>query len=406
MNSKNIKVVDEHNIDRSANVLFAFALEGSEFVSYSIERDAENSNIFVSKIIKNLDNTFSMLDVDNLEEKSKLNDIVKKLITSSVENQADKLSGDSVTLADGKVVKFINVFFNKEQRINVQKTYITTVKKEVVRVVEKYYDIEVVSEKTETTDIFPNVFPVIEETPSKEEVVETVQPVVNTQPTEVVSPVLSTPTVELPKSVEENEFAPFGSQSATSNGDVNLQSASKPVVESSSVNVVPSETVSPAPAVVEPITVSNPQPEATLPAQNPVVDKPLEDPTVVIPTPVGTQPVNNTNTDTLVFNASKESNLNAALGELSNSAATIPVENIEPIREFGVEEPVNSPVNVQQPVTQPVPPAVSDETSVSGSTQKAGFANSKFFMVVAIAFFLASCVFLGYEVFNYFQLTK
>ena len=39
-------------------------------------------------------------------------------------------------------------------------------------------------------------------------------------------------------------------------------------------------------------------------------------------------------------------------------------------------------------------------------TKKAGFANSKFFMLVAIAFFLASCIFLGYEVFNYFQLTK
>ena len=46
MNSKNIKVVDEHNIDRSANILFAFELDGSGYVSYSIERDAENNNIF------------------------------------------------------------------------------------------------------------------------------------------------------------------------------------------------------------------------------------------------------------------------------------------------------------------------------------------------------------------------
>ena len=37
---------------------------------------------------------------------------------------------------------------------------------------------------------------------------------------------------------------------------------------------------------------------------------------------------------------------------------------------------------------------------------KSGFANNKFFMVIAIMFFVASCVFLGYEVFNYFQVTK
>ena len=52
-----------------------------------------------------------------------------------------------------------------------------------------------------------------------------------------------------------------------------------------------------------------------------------------------------------------------------------------------------------------VQPEVADPNSNTG-TGKAGFANSKFFMVVAVAFFLASCIFLGYEVFNYFQLIK
>ena len=54
----------------------------------------------------------------------------------------------------------------------------------------------------------------------------------------------------------------------------------------------------------------------------------------------------------------------------------------------------------------PTPVAPAQPNVVPGVTNKAGFANSKFFMVVAVAFFLASCIFLGYEVFSYFQLTK
>lgn len=99
--------------------------------------------------------------------------------------------------------------------------------------------------------------------------------------------------------------------------------------------------------------------------------------------------------------------MNAALGEVANSN-TIPVENIQPIREFGVDEPINNQPLVT-PILQPeVAPIVQPEISSQPKvlTKKSGFANNKFFMLIAIAFFLASCVFLGYEVFNYFQLTK
>ena len=41
---RNVKVIDEHNIDRSANIVFALELEGSEYVVYWIERDEESNN--------------------------------------------------------------------------------------------------------------------------------------------------------------------------------------------------------------------------------------------------------------------------------------------------------------------------------------------------------------------------
>ena len=75
MNNKNIKIVDEHNIDRSAIVMFGFVLEGSEYVSYSIERDVDNSNIFISKVLKNIDGTYNMMDIEDTAEKSKLVEI-------------------------------------------------------------------------------------------------------------------------------------------------------------------------------------------------------------------------------------------------------------------------------------------------------------------------------------------
>ena len=69
----------------------------------------------------------------------KLNSIVMGLVESSVKSSADKLPSDTLSLSDGKLIKFISVIFNKEQKIEVRKTYVTTVKKEVTVVAEKYF---------------------------------------------------------------------------------------------------------------------------------------------------------------------------------------------------------------------------------------------------------------------------
>ena len=375
MNSKNIKVIDEHSIDRNANIMFAFELEGSEYVTYWIERDEDNSNIFVSRVIKNIDNTYSMLDVDDTNEKNKLNEIIKALITNSVESQADKLAGNSVTLGDGKVIKFIAVSFNKEQRLNIPKTYITTVKKEVIRVAEKYYYVEVVVEQPKVVE---NIFPTVNESSND------IFPEIPVQPTPVVveQPQVVEPVLEMPVITE----TPVVTPTVSVEPPVQVLPTEVPVVEAM-----------PASVVVEPITVTQPTPVvAETPVIEPVVVQPMPEPAAVVMPQEEQQP--------LVFNASKETNLNAALGEVA-STATIPVENIQSVREFGIDAPV-SQTTVVTPEPQPV--AVNDGTSNVGvpASKNGGFANSKFFMFVAIAFFLASCVFLGYEVFSYFQITK
>jgi len=387
MNNKIVKTVDEHNIDRDANVMFAFDLEGSEYVSYRIGRDEEQDNLFISKVLKNLDGTFNMVNIDDSNEKSKLNSIVTSLVGSAVKSPADKLPGDTVSLSDGKTIKFISVGFNKEQKIEVRKTYVTTVKKEVSRVAEKYYDVVVVKEEPKVVeDIFPTV------TPVTEVVQEEVRPVEVVTPTPVVeSSVLSTPVLEV------------------SNVQQQVVVSETPIVNTQVVQS--SVSAQPVTPVVETVPVSQPVvnvvlpvPEVVAPVQDvPIVQQPsiVASQSVIVPEPMPS--ALSAEQQPLIFDASKETNLNAALGEVA-SAETIPVENIAPVREFGVETPVQSVVSPQPAVAPMVQPAVASETKKL--TKKAGFANSKFFMLVAIAFFLASCIFLGYEVFNYFQLTK
>lgn len=381
MNSKNIKVVDEHGIDRDASVMLGFELDGSGYVIYSIDRDNDNSNIFISKVLKNFDNTFSMIDIDSSDEKNKLVDIVKMLITSAVESQEDRCNNDFITLNGGKTVKFLSVIFNKEQRINVQKTYITTVKKEVVRVVEKYYDISSVFEKPKTVnDIFPEIEPVNSSVNVAEPVVMPSTPVVEVKTENVQNDinnnVLNNLNTNVDRSVNEQNVSSFSSVNSINN----TSSIVEPIVN----NVLPENNVNVESPVIEPIKVENPL------NMEPVLNN--------------NESINsNPTSEMLVFNASKETNLNEALGEVA-STSTIPVENIEPIREFGVEQPV---VN-QQVVVPQVDNSnnVASGAVVNNVSKKAGFVNHKFFSLIAISFFLASCIFLGYEVFNYFQLTK
>ena len=160
MKSKNVKVVDQNNIDRDATVMFAVDLEGSEYVVYWIERDDDENNVFVSKVLKNTDGTSNLLDIESPEEKAKVSEVAKAFITKSVKDEADKLAGTSVTLDNGRVINLVNVSFNKEQRFNVQKAYITTVKKEVTRVTEKYYDVMLEEPVKVVEEVFPTVAPV------------------------------------------------------------------------------------------------------------------------------------------------------------------------------------------------------------------------------------------------------
>ena len=402
MESKIVKVIDEHSIDRDANIICCIDVDGSDYVVYWIERDADNDNIFVSKLLKNLDGTSNMINIDDTMEKSKISNIIKELITYSVNNEADKLSTKSVALPSGKNVGISSVLINREQNINVQKTYITTVKKSVTKVSEEFYTVELVEKETENviqpdTSIFEDINVIAPEVVAPIELPQETPVVPEAEVISQVTPVIPTPSVVLPEPVvvpEVNTVEPI------------LE------VKEPEVSVMPVEPVNSLPA--EPIL---PEVEKA-PEVEPKVEV-LEEPTLIIPTPVISEPeapvvlepviepvpevkvadsvIPTPVENKIVFDASKETNLNVALGEVS-AETPIAVDNVEPIREFGVDE--------SKVVSEIVEPLKEVDSSSKSSSGNGGFANKKFFIVVALTFFVASCVFLGYEVFQYFQLAK
>lgn len=397
MKNKNVKVIDEHGIDRKASVVFSVDVDGSDYVVYWIERDTDNDNIFVSKLIKNIDGTSNMMNIEDSMEKGKISDIVKELIKYSIDNESNKLTNKTVSLPSGKIVNISSVLINKEQNINVQKTYITTVKKAVTKVSEEYFDYK---EEEPVVNNDPQIFPVVDSVMEEKPVEPAIFP---NDPVSVTNDNLISPETVVP----EAPVAPVVPDILPTE-PVNLINPSLDI-NSSSLNNVQSD-----PVVTENETPSNPEPVTPIipsvvePQIQPITDNQNVTPAVTEPqikesfinfsTPVSSNPEPSLNSEnSLIFDASKESNLNEALGEVSSSSS-IPVSNVQPIREFGVDD-----IKPAETV-QPAQALNNTENNQAGS--KLGFANNKFFMVIAIMFFVASCVFLGYEVFNYFQVAK
>ena len=132
---------------------------------------------------------------------------------------------------------------------------------------------------------------------------------------------------------------------------------------------------------------SKPTPE---PIINTSVDTPNPFSSINVETETPTvEPISLGNQEPVVFDASKENNLLNALSdktvEASNKAMLLNNDSLNNVRDFG-EEPAK--VNYQPNV------------------RKAGFVNSKLLTVISILFFLASCGFLVYEIFNFINAKK
>ena len=411
---KTVEIVDEHGINRKATIMCGIDVDGTDYAVYSIGRDTDNDNLFVSKLIKDNDGTHKMVNIEDNLEKTKLTDIVKEMITASVNNENERVTGD-ITLSNGGKVQIISVLINKEQSINVTKTYITTVKKAVTKVGNDYY--KVGDAKPEIESVLDGGV-AVSETPA-----EPVAPILPEAPvSEAPAPELPVPE-PLPE-IPAEPVAPILPEAPTSEApapgmpvpepisavplpEVPVKPVA-PILPEAPVSEAPApEMPVPEPIPAEPLPEAPAEPVAPILPEAPVSEAPA--PEMPVPEPIPAEPLPEAPAEPVapilpeapaseapapgmpVFDASGEGNLNAALNEAGGSA--IPVPNLEPVAEFGVDTPAQVP---QQPSVQ------ADAGPVL--TKKAGFANNKFFMVIAVAFFLAACVFLGYEVFRYFSI--
>ena len=132
---------------------------------------------------------------------------------------------------------------------------------------------------------------------------------------------------------------------------------------------------------------SAPTPE---PISQPTVDTPNPFNSISVETETPTvEPISLGSQEPVVFDASKENNLLNALSdktvEASNKAMLLNDDSLNNVRDFGGEP---TKVNYQP------------------NARKAGFVNSKLLTVISILFFLASCGFLVYEIFNFINAKK
>lgn len=86
MNNKTIKLVDEHNINREAKIITMIEYEDTEYVVYSVDRDEENANIFVSKLVKEGDYLL-LNEIQNIDVKEKIDNVVKEMIKLPLEQE-------------------------------------------------------------------------------------------------------------------------------------------------------------------------------------------------------------------------------------------------------------------------------------------------------------------------------
>lgn len=81
MNGNIVKILDENGIEREAKVITTIKDNGIDYVIYVINRDGDNSNIFVSRLVSGVD----FVDIVDEEEKKRLDTIVKDMIKKAME---------------------------------------------------------------------------------------------------------------------------------------------------------------------------------------------------------------------------------------------------------------------------------------------------------------------------------
>ncbi len=296
-----------------------------------------------------------------------------------------------------------------EQKINVKSTYVATVKKDVVNNALSFYANKKEDSVFSNGSVFPEMTNAMPEVPAIDVAPNITPEVVSLSESKVEDTVTIPEELKIDNTVSVEEPVLSNSVLEPVNNVQSVQTGELPGIPNLNVlNPIPEEpvTVNPEPVaasqivppMVEPVANPIPQPMPSVPPVESPQPIPNPVPESVIPTPINDNftniesMVNQVSENPIRFDASKETNLLGALSGGQSSVGNMPVtpDNLNVVREFGVDEPVTTGDGGSAPMSKPV----------------AGFVNSKILLILVIIFFLASCVFLGYEIYKYVTLPK
>ena len=74
---------DENGNEKEAEIITIIEIDNKEYVIYAVNKNEESDNIFASRIIKDENGNDVIKSIENQEEKDKVFEIIKELLSNS-----------------------------------------------------------------------------------------------------------------------------------------------------------------------------------------------------------------------------------------------------------------------------------------------------------------------------------
>lgn len=76
-------MIDENGNEKEAEIITIIEIDNQEYVIYAVNKNEESDNIFASRIIKDENGNDVIKSIENQEEKNKVFEIIKELLSNS-----------------------------------------------------------------------------------------------------------------------------------------------------------------------------------------------------------------------------------------------------------------------------------------------------------------------------------
>lgn len=76
-------MIDENGNEKEAEIITIIEIDNKEYVIYAVNKNEESDNIFASRIIKDENGNDVIKAIENQEEKNKVFEIIKELLSNS-----------------------------------------------------------------------------------------------------------------------------------------------------------------------------------------------------------------------------------------------------------------------------------------------------------------------------------